>query len=112
MVGGAGPAYRARMAEIVRDGRALARIEDGAVVFKAEVGAVSRACCQVQGVWVAPGRRGEGLSETGMAAVVEIARQGIAPVVSLYVNDYNEPARRSYRAVGFDDVGVFATVLF
>jgi len=110
--GGAGPAYRARIAELIRTGRAFARIEDGEVVFKAEIGAVSPGVAQVQGVWVTPSRRGEGLSLGGMAAVVDIVRASLAPVVQLYVNDYNTVARRSYRTVGFDDVGVFATVLF
>ena len=34
----------------------------------------------------------------------------IAPTVSLYVNDYNKPARATYARVGFDDVGEFATI--
>ena len=46
-----------------------------------------------------------------MAAVVEHALARIAPVVTLYVNDYNLPAR-SYRRVGFRQIGEFATVLF
>lgn len=111
VAGGAGAAYRARVAELVRAGRALARIEDGRVVFKAEIGAASRSACQVQGVWVAPERRGQGLSEPGMAAVAEIARERIAPIVSLYVNDFNAVARRCYDAVGFRAAGEFATVL-
>ena len=81
------------------------------MVFKAEIGAASARACQVQGVWVAPERRGEGLSAPGMAAVVEIARQRVAPIVSLYVNDYNAVARRCYDAVGFRGAGEFATVL-
>jgi uncharacterized protein len=32
--------------------------------------------------------------------------------VSLYVNDFNAPARRSYERVGFTQVGTFASVLF
>jgi predicted GNAT family acetyltransferase len=47
-----------------------------------------------------------------MAAVVELALRDIAPVVSLYVNDYNAAARSAYRRVGFREVGEFATVLF
>ncbi|MFM1966835.1 MAG: hypothetical protein RL134_2560 [Actinomycetota bacterium] len=109
--GGAGAAYRARVAELVRMGRALARIEGGRVVFKAEIGAASSRACQIQGVWVAPECRGQGLSEPGMAAVAEIARSTVAPVVSLYVNDYNTVARRCYDAVGFRAAGEFATVL-
>jgi len=67
---------------------------------------------QVQGVWVSPDRRGERLSESGMAAVVQIARGEVAPLVSLYVNSYNQRALAAYRAVGFRQVGTYATVLF
>ncbi len=111
VAGGAHGTYRARVAELIREGRALARIEDGQVVFKAEIGAVSSQACQIQGVWVEPSRRGRGLAEPGMSAVVAYALRNIAPVVSLYVNDYNTPARRTYRSVGFADSGRFATVL-
>lgn len=112
VAGGAYESYRARIGDIVRAGRAFARIEDGRVVFKAEVGAATDAACQVQGVWVDPADRGRGLSAPGMAAVVQAARERIAPVVSLYVNDYNTAARKSYVTVGFREVGTFATVLF
>jgi hypothetical protein len=46
-----------------------------------------------------------------MAAVVQAALR-MAPVVSLYVNDYNLPARAAYRRAGFSDVGTFMSVLF
>jgi uncharacterized protein len=110
--GGMGAAYRARIAEIVREGRSFVRIDGDTVVFKAEVGSVAQGVCQVQGVWVDPAFRGRRLSESGMAAVVDLARAGIAPRVSLYVNSYNTAARKSYRAVGFAEDGAFATVLF
>lgn len=104
-------AYRARVAELIRSGRAYGRIEDGAVVFKAEVGAAAAGACQVQGVWVDPAHRGRGLAAPGMAAVVRLAVD-LAPVVSLYVNDFNRPALRTYERVGFRRVGTFSTVLF
>ena len=110
--GGSGGAYRARIAELIGEGRALARFDDSTVVFKAEIGAMNSRACQVQGVWVAPERRGQGLAEPGMAAVVDHARTECAPIVSLYVNDYNRIARRVYERVGFEQVGVFATILF
>ncbi|QXJ26886.1 DUF4081 domain-containing protein [Actinomadura graeca] len=111
-VGDGGVLYRARVAELIRDGRAFARIEDGRVVFKAEVGAVTPRACQVQGVWVPPDLRGQGRSITGMSAVVREALHGIAPTVSLYVNDYNSRARAAYRHVGFTETGSFMSVLF
>ncbi|MCT4354092.1 GNAT family N-acetyltransferase [Streptomyces sp. Je 1-79] len=112
MAGDGGLLYQARVAELVGTGRSFARIEDGKVVFKAEIGAATRQACQIQGVWVAPEYRGRGLSETGMAAVLNFALADIAPVVSLYVNDYNTPARAAYRRVGFREVGAFMSVLF
>jgi uncharacterized protein len=107
-----GLAYRARVGELIAAGRSLAKIEDGTVMFKAEVGAVTRDACQVQGVWVPPELRGRGYASRGMAAVVEYARATMAPVVSLYVNDFNAPARAAYRRVGFEEVGTFMSVMF
>ena len=106
-----GAAYRARMADLIGTGRSFARIDDGHVLFKAEVGAVTPHACQVQGVWVPPEARGQGHAARGMAAVVAAALE-FAPVVSLYVNDYNVPARAAYKRVGFTQVGTFMSVLF
>ncbi|HEU5158378.1 MAG TPA: GNAT family N-acetyltransferase [Streptosporangiaceae bacterium] len=110
--GDGGVLYRARVAELIRAGRSFARIDDGRVVFKAEVGAVTPYACQVQGVWVDPELRGNGIAVRGMAALVEEALRTIAPTVTLYVNDYNTPARAAYRHVGFKHVDTFMSVLF
>ncbi|MEU1805363.1 GNAT family N-acetyltransferase [Streptomyces sp. NPDC019937] len=112
LAGDGGLLYQARVAELVAAGRSFARVENGRVVFKAEIGAATPHACQIQGVWVAPEYRGRGLSETGMAAVLHYALNEIAPVASLYVNDYNTAARAAYRRVGFQEVGAFMSVLF
>ncbi|MFE0044758.1 GNAT family N-acetyltransferase [Streptomyces albireticuli] len=112
LAGDGGLLYQARVAELVGAGRSFARIEDGRVVFKAEIGAATTHACQIQGVWVAPEYRGRGLSETGMAAVLRYALREVSPVASLYVNDYNTAARAAYRRVGFREVGAFMSVLF
>ena len=65
--------YRARVAELIGARRCFARIENGRVLFKAEVGAATSAACQVQGVWVAPALRGQGLGTCGTAAVAVAA---------------------------------------
>ena len=75
-------------------------------------GAATDRACQIQGVWVAPEYRGTGLAAPGMAAVLRYALRDVAPVVSLYVNDFNTPARRTYHRVGFQEVGAFMSVLF
>ncbi|GEL99156.1 GNAT family N-acetyltransferase [Cellulomonas terrae] len=112
-VSGPGGPYETRVHGLIAQGRSFVRVDQpGDVVFKAELGAVAGGVAQVQGVWVAPDRRGERLSEAGMAAVVQIARGEVAPLVSLYVNSYNTRALAAYRAVGFRQVGTYATVLF
>ncbi|GAB1824501.1 GNAT family N-acetyltransferase [Herbidospora sp. RD11066] len=110
--GDGGALYRSRVAELIRIGRSYARIDEGRVVFKAEVGAVTPQACQIQGVWVDPLYRGRGHAASGMATVVEQALKFFAPVVTLYVNDYNLPARGAYRRVGFREVDTFTSVLF
>jgi predicted GNAT family acetyltransferase len=125
-VEGGGRAYEERVRSLVLAGRSFVRLageRDDAphVVFKAELGAVTPLVAQVQGVWVDPRYRGRGLAAPGMAAVVRLTRAGVPteggtrpapPVVSLYVNDYNSRALATYRRVGFEQVGTFATVLF
>ena len=66
----------------------------------------------MQGGWVRPEYRGQGRAAPGMAAVVAYAREKIAPIVSLYVNDFNTPGRATYKRAGFHEVGEFMSVLF
>jgi predicted GNAT family acetyltransferase len=48
-----------------------------------------------------------------MAAVVShVISTGLAPVVSLYVNEWNAPARAAYARVGFEQTATFATLMF
>ena len=104
--------YSRRVEGLIRQGHSLVHLNaDGQVMFKAELGAVTPDVTQVQGVWMNPSFRGLGLSAGYMAAVVRLAQQ-LAPVTSLYVNDYNARARATYERVGFHQVGTFATVLF
>ncbi|MGI8592078.1 MAG: GNAT family N-acetyltransferase [Nakamurella sp.] len=106
-----GVGYRTRVEELIKAGRSFARIENGAVVVKAEIGAVSSRAALIQGVWVAPEHRGAGLAAPAVAAVVaHIHRMRRIP--SLYVNSHNVSARAAYQRVGFRQVGTFASVLF
>lgn len=107
-----GQPYRRRVAELIRARRAYAKIVDGEVVFKADLAVLTSYTAQLQGVWVAPHRRGRGEATAGVAAVVADAlRRGI-PTVSLYVNEHNHAARRVYERCGFREINRFATVLF
>ena len=107
-----GRGYKRRISDLVQAKRAYARFDGGRVVFKAELAIVTRRTTQVQGVWVDPEFRGRGMAAGAMAAVLRDALRRVAPTVSLYVNDYNAPARRVYARCGFVPNGSFATVLF
>jgi predicted GNAT family acetyltransferase len=109
---GGGPAYRNRISELISERRSLVKVENNEVIFKAEVGAVGEGVAQIQGVWVKPEMRGQGIAAPAMAAVVKKVRTEIASTVSLYVNDFNLTALATYRRVGFEQVDTFATVLF
>jgi uncharacterized protein len=108
---GSAQVYRQGIASLIRRGHTFVRVDGGEVVFKADVGSVALGVAQIQGVWVAPKWRGQGLAVPAMAAVVEQVRAEIAAVVTLYVNDFNTPARATYARVGFTEIGSFATVL-
>lgn len=108
---GSDRAYTALLADLVSRGRTYVVVEDGRVIFKADVGSVALGCAQVQGVWLAPELRGAGRSVGLMAAVCEQVARDHAPLVTLYVNEYNHPARALYARLGFRLVGPYATIL-
>jgi len=109
---GGASAYRNRISELVSARRSFVKYVGSELVFKAEVGTVGAGVAQIQGVWVKPEFRGQGISVPAMAAVVKLILADTAPVVSLYVNDFNEVALNTYRSVGFEHVDTFATILF
>ena len=110
--GGGAELYRARVTQLMNRGWSFARFDGDRLVFKAEVACATPNAAQIQGVWVPRDRRGEGLAAAGMAAVVDLVRSEVAPVVSLYVNEWNEPARRTYEKAGFRESARFATIMF
>jgi len=104
-------AFHARIRNLITERRAFASADfRGQVVFKAEIGAVSRHTAQVQGVWVRPDLRGRGIGTRGLATVLAHALT-LAPTASLYVNDFNVPARRMYARLGMRAHATYATVL-
>jgi predicted GNAT family acetyltransferase len=104
-------AFRRRVDELIRSGRAFGRFDfRGQVEFKADIGAITAHTCQIQGVWVRPDLRGRGVGTAALATVIRHALT-LAPTVSLYVNDFNTPARRVYDKLGMREHGTLSTVL-
>lgn len=104
--------YRQRVAGLIERGWSFSRIENGRVLFKAEVACASPAAAQIQGVYVAPEFRNQGLATAGIAAVVREIHAGIAPVASLYLNAHNVAARTAYERAGFRQTATFSTLMF
>lgn len=104
--------YRDSIWRLIRAGRTYVAVEGGRVIFKADVGSVALGTCQIQGVWVAPELRGRGMAPALMASALEQTLAEHAPFATLYVNDYNAPALATYRRVGMEQIGTFATILF
>lgn len=104
--------YRSRVRNMIRQGHTFIDVDQhGQVIFKADLGTVTAKATQIQGVWIDPRYRGQGLAAGYLSAVVNYALT-FAPIASLYVNDFNEAAIRAYQRVGFKQIGAFATILF
>ncbi|GMA20163.1 GNAT family N-acetyltransferase [Arsenicicoccus piscis] len=108
---GSPAAYRNGVAGLLAKGHTFVRTLGDEVIFKADVGSVALGVAQVQGVWVTPRLRGQGLAAPAMASVLEEVLTSIAPRASLYVNEFNTSARATYRRIGMDEVAAFTTVL-
>lgn len=81
------------------------------VEFKADVGAYAGGVAQIQGVWVLPELRGQGIAAPCMATVARTVQEKLRATVHLYVNDFNLPAVRTYEKAGFAHVGDYATIM-
>ena len=103
--------WRSRMSQLVERGWSWVWSERGEVVFKAELSAWTAEMVQIQGVYTAPARRGQGVATAGMAAVCAALFEDV-PACSLYVNHFNTAARRLYSRLGFREQATFATLIF
>lgn len=110
-INGSDLSYRVYIRSLIQQQRAFGIVEDGRVVFKADIGSATSSICQVQGVWVHPDLRGQGMAAPAMASVIRLAQRRW-PIVTLYVNDFNVAAIATYRRVGMATVGEFATILY
>jgi RimJ/RimL family protein N-acetyltransferase len=99
------------IARIIERGWWWVWIEDGELRFQCNIGSRTAQTAQIQGVWTPPQFRGRGYATRAMRAICRHLLNDI-PTLSLYVNDFNEPAMALYERVGFERVGEFATYLF
>ncbi len=103
--------YRSLIAQLIKVGHTYVWVDDGEVVFKAELSAWTPEVVQIQGVYTAPKYRNKGIAGAGLAAVCTQVFNEV-PRCSLYVNQYNVIAQRVYERLGFRTADVFATVMY
>lgn len=103
--------FRGRTARIIDAGWWWCYRVDGKLAFMCNIGAASPATAQIQGVWTPPAMRGRGFATRALGAICDHLLD-VHPTLSLYVNDFNEPAIALYERVGFRRAGEFATLLF
>lgn len=97
--------YRERIRELVERKRSIVRVVDGAIAAKCEFSAVTDDAVQLMGVWTSPSHRRKGIAASMLREVCgHLARKG--RIVTLFVNDFNQPAIRLYESLGFVRIGV------
>lgn len=104
-----GPGYESFALARVDEGDAYGIVEDGEVIFKADLGPRHDGQVQLQGVWLKHELRGRGVSAAMLAGMLQQVLEKYQRV-SLYVNDFNIPAIRAYERLGFRSVGALSTV--
>lgn len=104
-----GPGYENFVRDRLRQGDAYGIVEDGEVIFKADLGPRLGEQVQLQGVWVHPELRGRGLSVPALSGMLRLVQRRFS-TVSLYVNDFNAPAVHAYQRLGFTTVGSLSTI--
>jgi predicted GNAT family acetyltransferase len=101
--------FRARCAGRVGRGRTWVVTEGGRLVFKAEVYAETPQVAYLEGVYVAPERRGGGF---GLRCLSQLTRDLLqrSDSVCLFVNEQNAAARDFYHKAGYRQRAVYDTI--
>jgi uncharacterized protein len=101
--------FRERCLRRIERGRTWVVTEDGRLLFKAEIQAETPETTYVEGVHVAPERRGNGYGLRCLSQLTRTLLQS-STSVCLLVNELNAPARAFYRKAGYRQRGVYDTI--
>ncbi|HYN85114.1 MAG TPA: GNAT family N-acetyltransferase [Pyrinomonadaceae bacterium] len=104
--------FRVRCVRRVESGRAWVCVVDGRPVFKADVIAETPEAAYVEGVYVSPETRGQGLGGRCLAQMCRALGRTGAKTVCLFADERNARARRFYEAAGFTPVGRYLITYF
>lgn len=95
--------FRERIRERVLRGRDFVFIEQGRLLFKSNVAAISSLGGQIEGIYTMPDARRDGLGTRGTSAVTQWVLDR-AEQAFLLVNEDNTPAQRIYERLGYRHV--------
>ncbi|MGB8508066.1 MAG: GNAT family N-acetyltransferase [Pyrinomonadaceae bacterium] len=101
--------FRRRCARRIELGRTWVWVEDGQLIFKAEVVSDTPEVAYLEGVWIAPQERGKGY---GLRCVAQLSHQLLTNTrsVSILVNVHNRAALNLYRKAGYKQQCSYDTI--
>jgi predicted GNAT family acetyltransferase len=101
--------FRRRCARRIEQGRVWVWVEDGRLIFKADIVAETPEVNYLEGVWVNPAERGKG---HGLRCVLQLTRTLLqqCDAVSLFANEQNRSAVAFYTKAGFKQRSCYDTI--
>lgn len=102
-------AFRKRCARRIEQGQTWVLVEEGRLMFKAEVLTDTPEVVYLEGVWVAPAERGKGV---GLRCLSELSRDLLSRTrsVCLLVNERFQAAQSFYKKVGYKFTSHYDTI--
>lgn len=101
--------FRRRCLRRIQQGRTWILIENGSVIFKAEVISKTRDVIYLEGVWVREDRRKSGMGSRCMSELSQKLLQDVKSIC-LLVNETNKEAQAFYRKCGFMFRATYETI--
>jgi len=101
--------FRLRCARRIEQGRVWVLVENGELIFKADIISQTSEVIYLEGVYVRPENRGQRL---GLRCMSQLSRNLLARVnsICLLVNEQNKDAHAFYESAGFQYRGAYETI--
>jgi uncharacterized protein len=103
--------FRRRVRERIERGRTWVRVEEGQIVFKAELQSVTPEAIYLEGIWTHPAWRGRGIAKSSVAELTH-RRLRRRQVICLVVEPQEKAAQHIYRQAGFAYCGDYQVCYF
>lgn len=103
--------FRERCRRRIEEQRVWVLVEDGELIFKADIISDTDAVVYLEGIYVHPQQRGKGYGSRCLSA---LAREllGRTKSISLLVDQERQPAQKFFRKLGFVSRGFYETIFF